>query len=38
MRSFPYMEKLLNMKVDEGSVGRFYAALVEWEKVVGNEV
>ena len=38
MRSFPYMEKLLNISVDEGSVESYYAALVEWEKVVGNEV
>ncbi len=38
MRSFPYMEKLLNAKVDEGSEESFYAALAEWERVVGNEV
>ena len=38
MRSFPYMEKLLNVSVEEGSVGSFYAALSEWESVVGTEV
>ena len=38
MRSFPYMDKLLNVNVDEGSVESFYAALMEWERVVGNEV
>ncbi len=38
MRSFPYMEKLLNSSVDEGSVERFYAVLAEWESVVGSEV
>ena len=38
MRSFPYMDKLLNVNVDEGSVESFYADLMEWERVVGNEV
>ena len=38
MRSFPYMEKLLEMNVDEESVDAFYSILRDWESIVGNEV
>ncbi len=38
MRSFPYMKKLLEMKVDEEKTKDFYSILREWESVVGNEV
>ncbi len=38
MRSFPYMEKLLEMKTDENNVDAFYSILREWESIVGNEV
>ncbi|MCR5773496.1 MAG: glycosyltransferase [Lachnospiraceae bacterium] len=38
MRSFPYMERLLNMKIDDGDTESFYKLLSEWEKVVGSEV
>ncbi len=38
MRSFPYMRKLLEMKVDGAATDTFYAVLREWESMVGNEV
>lgn len=38
MRSFPYMEKLLEMNVDADNIDVFYTILVEWESIVGNEV
>ena len=38
MRSWPYMEELLDMKTDEGNIREFYGKLHEWESMVGNEV
>lgn len=38
MRSWPYMEELLNMKTDEMNIREFYDRLREWEQIVGNEV
>ena len=38
MRSFPYMEKLLNMKIEDNDVSGYYAILTDWERIVGNEV
>ena len=38
MRSFPYMKKLLEMKITDDSVDDFYRTLTEWEKIIGSEV
>ena len=38
MKSYPYMEKLLNMKTDENNLHEFYTILTEWESMVGSEV
>ncbi len=37
MRSFPYMRKLLEMKVGENDVAKFYDIVTKWEAIVGNE-
>ncbi len=38
MKSFPYMQKLLEMKVTEATISDFYNVLTEWESVIGSEV